>query len=122
LHVFVLLGACSESPPDGHYLDASKVSVGECFWRRYPDAPEWSIVKVIPCDEDRWQFAVLSRFVVEASDDGPFPGDAFFAEEAAARCEEGWTAWIAPIEESWEEGFRDVICLMEPGGNPLQRA
>lgn len=67
----VWLSACSPDEPKGVYVDASKVSAGECFWRQYPEAEVWSIVKVVSCEGDEWQFAVVSRFVIAAG--GPFP-------------------------------------------------
>lgn len=119
LALTVILAACEPSPPEGQYVDVFLVQTGECFWRQYPDSPQWSTVKVVRCGGNDWQFAVISRFVITA--EGPFPSAEFLEDEAFAHCAQGWTSLIAPTEEAWARGVRDVICLMEPGA-PVRSA
>jgi hypothetical protein len=109
----LLATACSTPAVEGEYRDARDLAYGDCFTRRHLDAEEWATVLVVPCESGSWSFVMLNRFATEY--DGPYLDAEFLYEEAGRRCEDGWTTFLMPTEDTWRVGDRIVRCLAEPG-------
>ena len=87
-------------------VGALHLNVGECF----NEAPEIDglLVELVDCSGS-WDGLVVSIFAVAR--DGPFPGEAYFQNQADEHCRTPWGYYYFPIAESWQMGYRDVICV-----------
>ncbi|TDE08100.1 septum formation family protein [Jiangella asiatica] len=134
----VLMGACSEDGPQrdeagnitesADDADVFEVRVGDCLGD-FGDSAEVSEVALAPCDDEHAQQA----YAVSELSDGDFPGDEAFRAEADEVCvaefetfvgvpyaesELDYT-WLQPTEESWEQGDRELVCLVYDPAGPV---
>lgn len=121
----VMLTACG--PATG---DVFSLEVGDCF-----DDPDASLeqvfeVPIVDCDEphDNQVYAIFEL------GNGAFPGDTEVAQRAQAGCIDRFddyvgveyaasalfATWLYPTEVSWEEGDREVICVLFDQEGPLE--
>lgn len=123
----LLACAPSDEEPDG---DVFALEVGDCF-----DDPEGPIeqvadVPIVGCEHphDNEVYAIVEL------EDGGFPGDTAVAEQAQDGCIERFEAyvgvpyrdselfatWLFPTEASWQEGDREVVCVLFAQDEPLE--
>ena len=106
-----------------------ELQVGDCF--DDPDDPVEQLVEVplIGCDQphDNQIFALFDL------PDGGFPGDVAISDQARDGClsrfedyvgtpyadSELFAAWLPPTSASWEQGDRQVVCVLFDADGPL---
>ena len=86
-----------------------RLDTGECF----NEAPETGglMVELVDCSGN-WEEQVVNIFSV--SEDGRFPRDAYFQDQADQYCRTPWDYYYSPDSWSWELGEREVICVRTP--------
>lgn len=134
----VLLGACSDDGPqrdeDGNVTEAAEdadvfeVRVGDCLGD-FDDSGQVTEVSLTPCEDEHGQQA----YAATELPDGDFPGEDAFRAEAGEVCvtefetfvglpyaesELDYT-WLQPTEESWEQGDRELVCLVYDPAGPV---
>ncbi len=120
----VLLSSCG--PQEGA---VSALQVGQCL-----DRPGTSTaieeVDVVPC-EDPHDFEV---FALVELPDGSYPGDDGLSDAAQPACTDRFAAYVGvepsdsvlatgllvPSEEGWDDGDREVVCLLYEPDERLQ--
>lgn len=106
-----------------------RVSVGDCFDDPQDDASEIAELPLTDCDDphDNEVYAVLKL------PDGDFPGAAQVMRSAQDGCLDAFESavgqsyersalfatWILPTRASWQDGDRDVVCVLF-ADRPLQ--
>ena len=55
----------------------------------------------------------------KSTQEGPFPGENYFFNQALHQCDPKHTKWLMPTEEGWEIGDRQVNCLQDSHGLSL---
>ncbi len=90
-------------------VSVSRLNAGEC----YNEAPETGglMVELVDCSGD-WELQIVNIFSV--SEDGGFPGDAYFQDHAGQYCRTPWDYFYSPDSQSWGLGDREVICARTP--------
>ena len=128
------LGACSDDEPErdesgsvteGGDESVFELAVGDCL----TDSATTGVIEdvpVVPCDEPHAS-EVFHTFDVA---DGDFPGD--FTADIESGCLPAFEefvgvaydqsaleiTWLEPTAESWEQGDREVACIVnDPAGN-----
>ena len=105
----------------GEETSVFDLEVGDCFTA---DSTQLETVLVVDCDESH-VYEVYSVSDVGGAED-PFPGEAELQQSATAECEAAFepyvgtgyqdSVWyvttIPPNEQTWEEGDREVVCLL----------
>ena len=86
-----------------------RLDAGEC----YNEAPETGGLRVelVDCSVN-WELQVVDVFSVPAT--GAFPGDAYFLDQADAKCPTPWDYFYPPDSHSWGLGDRKVMCIRTP--------
>lgn len=92
-------------------VDVSGLSVEACFNEALEAG--YALVEVVSCT-DKWQYRVLNSFTVNGSD--RYPGEDHFRRSAFNECDQRYTTFLFPTEESWSLGDREVTCLQEDYG------
>lgn len=105
------------------------VELGDCVGD-FSDADEVTSVTVVPCADEHGQ----EVFAITEIADGEFPGDDTFSAQAEKDCVAqfgefvgvAWDAseldytWLQPTEESWEQGDRELVCLVFDPAGPVE--
>ena len=91
-------------------IAATELQEGDCITSTLPDGISVESVVIVPCS-DAWQYRVTNSFQV--ADSTEYPGNEFFAQQAAERCDQPVAYFLLPSPESWELNDRTVICLEE---------
>jgi len=112
----LLLTSCG--PGEGAVTD---LRAGQCL-----DRPETATaieeVEVVPCDDPH----DLEVFALVELPDGPYPGDSGRSQVAQEACADRFAAYVGvepsasarstgflvPTEQGWDEGDREVVCLL----------
>ena len=89
---------------------------GDCIVFEIKDDEFDATPKKVSCDEE-WSHRMLGSF--EIVQEGPFPGENYFLNQALQQCDPRYTIWLMPTKESWEIGDRQVQCLQESHGLSL---
>lgn len=119
-------GNVTESADSADIFD---VELGDCVGD-FSDADEVTTITVVPCAEEHGQ----EVFAISEIDDGEFPGDDTFRARAQEDCVTtfgefvgvAWDnseldyTWLQPTEESWEEGDRELVCLVFDPAGPVE--
>ena len=92
-------------------VSVDTLNPGECI----NDAPEtnWTMVELVDCSGP-WQYRALGT--IEVEDLARYPGEAYFAQQALERCDRRYSNLFSPLDETWSQGDRRVICLQESFG------
>ena len=113
---------------DDSEVSAFDLGVGDCFDVTESEGADGAVVETVTlvgCDEPhRAEVFAIER--LDADDDEPFPGVEARDTDAMALCEPGFEefvgisaaeselalVWLAPTEESWADGDREVTCAV----------
>lgn len=135
----VLLAGCSDDG-DEPQRDASgnvtesagadvfDVRVGDCLGD-FGDSEEVTDVSVVPCDQEHGQEIYATAQVP----DGELPGDDDLRAQAEEVCTAEFEAyvglpyteseldftWLQPTAESWDQGDRELVCLVNDPAGPV---
>jgi Septum formation len=137
----VTLAGCSSGPerdPEtGELLEAGDVDVfelrvGDCL-SGFADDAQVSTIHAVPCGEEHTDEIYAEVPIPDGDGDGEYPGDDAIVELANTGCYDRFAEFIglswedseldfgflAPTEQSWEEGDRQVLCLVGDPTRPL---
>lgn len=112
-------------PSEGVETDAFAIEVGDCLNDGNLEG-EISTVPTIDCAEPHDSEAYASIII----DDGPYPGEDAIFEQADADCVAEFNTFVGvnydesvlnfsyyfPTEGSWENGDREILCLIYEDG------
>ena len=128
--------ATTTTTEDDGEVSVYDLGVGDCFDTTEVESADGLVVSTVAlteCDEPHGA-EVYATESIEAADTDPFPGTDARDEAARELCEPGFeefvgrsTAeselvllWLAPTEESWDDGDREVTCAVAaPEGERL---
>lgn len=116
---------------DGGSLSVFDLEVGDCF-NVDDEAESIEEVEGVDCEDEH----LYEVFALVDHPGDEFPGDADLEEFAFEECEERfedyvgtayddsiyYITYLTPSEGSWEEGDREVVCILEygPEGEPVE--
>jgi hypothetical protein len=121
---------------DNGEVSVFEVGVGDCFDTTEVDTGDGLVVTtvlLVECDEPH-RAEVFAIETIDADPDEVFPGAEARDQTAQELCEPGFAEyvgvpleeselvllWLAPTEESWADGDREVACAVAaPGDEPL---
>jgi hypothetical protein len=121
-----LLGPIGSDTGDGSTKDVFTIAVGDCLNDNGVD-DEVSEVPVVDCADPHDSEAYASVLLP----DGDFPGDDSVETQAVAQCTDEFATFIGldyaqsslqlayfyPTQTSWEQGDREILCLVvDPAG------
>lgn len=118
---------------DENEVSAFELGIGDCFdvtERAGDDGAVVETVTLVDCDEPH-RAEVFAIETIEAADTDPFPGVEERDATAMGLCEPGFEefvgipaveselalVWLAPTEESWDDGDREVTCAVSATGD-----
>jgi hypothetical protein len=129
-------GDTTTTTEDDGQVSVYDLGVGDCFDTTEVESADGLVVSTVvltECDEPHGA-EVYATESIEAAEGDPFPGTEGRDEAARELCEPGFeefvgrsTAeselvllWLAPTEESWDDGDREVTCAVAaPDGERL---
>ena len=101
-----LPSAIPNGPSADRVVSYRTLQEGECF----NGGPDPSYVELVPCT-GKWESRVVSSFVVDQQ--GPYPGNDYFARTASEQCDRQYTYYLHPTVESWLQGDSVVTCFQK---------
>ncbi len=115
LAIFLTLAACSQS-------NVLELSVGDCFDDDASFSEEVSDIPLIECSEPHDN----EIYAVHTMSEATYPGLDTTGELADEQCVGGFESfvgvgydvseldigWLAPTEESWSGGDREIVCFL----------
>jgi len=121
-------GTSTDTGENGETVDVFTIAVGDCLNDQDIEGEVSDVVKV-DCAEPHASEAYASIIM----EDGDFPGDAVVEEQAVADCTTEFNSFVGvdyqtsaldfayyyPTQASWENGDREILCLIVDPAGPV---